>query len=87
MKRLRITKLERISLQDMCISLVVISQYATLNLRDTTSVDTGSEILWPRTRFPHIKCVVYNLPVFEEAETVCQESTTHDLSFGRNQPK
>ena len=41
-KRLRRTKkLVRISPQDMCINLVVISQYAILNWRDTTSVNMG----------------------------------------------
>ena len=38
-KRLKITKLGRIWLQDMCINLVVISQYASLNWRDTTSTN------------------------------------------------
>ena len=85
-KRLRITKHGRISLQDMCINLVVISQYAALNWRDTTSAHMGSIRRWLRTRFSHIKWVVHNFPVFEEAETLCQESPTHDLSFGRNQP-
>ena len=77
-KRLRITKLGRISLQDKRINLVVISQYVTLNWRNTTSVNMGSVSRWLRTRFPHKKWVVHNFPVFEEAETLCQESPIHD---------
>ena len=77
-KRLRITKLGRMSLQDMWINLVVINQYAALNWRDTTSVNMGSVRRWLRTRFPHIKWVVHNFPVSKEAETFCQESPIHD---------
>ena len=52
----------------MCINVVVISQYATLYWRDATSVNMGSVRRWLRTRFPHIKWVVYNFPVFEVVE-------------------
>ena len=86
MKRLRITKLGRISFQGLVISLVVISQYAAPNWRDTTSGKRVSVRHSHRKRFPHIKWVVHNFPVFEEAETLCQESSTHDYSFGLNQP-
>ena len=85
-KRLRITKLGRISLQDMYINLIAISQYAARNWRDTTSANMGSIRRWLRSRFPHKMWVVHNFPVFEEAETLCQESPIHDSSFGRNQP-
>ena len=71
----------------MCINLVVFSQYAALNWRDTTTVNMGSVRCWLRTGFPHIKWVVHNFPIFEEAEFFCQESPIHDYSFGRNQPK
>ena len=68
-KRLRITKFVRISLQDMCINLVVISHYAALNWRDSTSGNMGYVRRWLRKRFPHIMLVVHNFPVIEEAET------------------
>ena len=50
----------------MCINLVLISKYAALNWRDNTSTNMGSVRRWLRTRFPHIKWVVHNFPVFWE---------------------